>query len=425
MTATKGAWQDKYEDEQRRRARLAWDVGWSLEQGVDELRLAYARLALNLSRVRALVAGSQHPLPARALRRWNSALTLANHAERSLIAGVDVLRQLPGIETTTSITDMTTALGEAIDGVRASVTGLIELRDRIDTATTGESGEVLPAAALSRFREGAGVIDELTARIQQGCAALAAYTDGVAGMDPMPGRTTRAKALAQATWYRPDGVAIGAKLAARFVAEAARRPQQQPVPAHLRRPAWYRRAAWRSWRGLRAFDGSWLFGTRTDTAFLDNCLRALLLLACGNATWYAHRLDRFHRAGRLSGYAEALAAAVVVAVDRRLTWGRDSETVRRLATRIYDRYDGGTREVSPDDAEALIRAALGAARVPEVDPVRLTLLQTLLLLELLADEQLTRADRAAFRAEAVEVALALAPALQTATPPSRERSCDG
>lgn len=405
------------------RVRAAWDAAWAVEHGIDELRQAYARLVLNLNRARAITDGSRHRLPARALRRWATALELADQARQRLADGVAELRQVPGVSPIGGAQDIATALVNAADEVRASTAGLIELGSRIDP-TAGVLGDVLPEAALARFREGAGALDELTARMQQGCAALGAYADGVSGVDLTPGRTARAAVLAQASWYPTDSVGVGAALAGRLVDQTARRPPELPTPAHLRVPAW-RRVAWRATRGFWASGGSRLLRPRTNAAFFDDCLRALLLLATGNTIWYADRVDLFRRAGALDGYADALAAAVVVAVDRRLTRGRDGVTVRRLAARTHARYDGGTREVPAEAVAALIRAALGEGHPPPVDPVRLVLTQTLLLVDLLGDEQLSRADRAAFRAEAVDVALTIGPARLTVTPADQERDCDG
>ncbi|MDG4789559.1 hypothetical protein O7626_27165 [Micromonospora sp. WMMD1102] len=379
---------------------------------------------LNLSRARAATAGSTHPLPARALRHWTAALELADRAQRWLSGGVAELRRLPGAAPIGCLEDVVTALGAATDGVRVSIVGLIELRQRIDTCTAEPTHAALPVTALADLRQGAGVIDELTARMQQGSAALSTYAIAVSGVDPTPGRTARTVALAQATWYPPDSVGFGARLAGRLVGAAGRRPHDPPAPEHLRVPSW-RRVAWHAGRGFRASGGVRLLRPCTDAAFFDDCLRSMLLLTQGNPIWYADRLDLYRRAQVLDGYADALAAAVVVAVDRRLIPGRDRRTVRRLAARMHARYDGGSGEVPPEVVIELIRAALGEAPPPVVDPVRLTLLQTLLLVDLLGDERLTRSDRAAFRAEVVELALTAGPARLTAEPIDRDRDCDG
>lgn len=412
------------QDEDERRTLMARDTAWSVEQGVDELRQAYARLVLNISRARAVTAGSRHPLPARALRHWTAALELADRAQRRLTGGVAELRRVPGVAPIGSIEDVAAALDEAADGVRASTAGLIELRQRIDTSTAGEPGEGLPGAALAEFQRGAGALDELTARMQQGSAALSAYANGVSGVEPNPGRTTRVVALAQACWHPPDCVGMGALLAGRLVDAAGHRPHDPPVPAHLRVPRW-RRVAWRAGRGFWASGGLRLFRPPIGAAFFDDCLRTMLLLSQGNHIWYADRLDLYRCAQVLDSYADALAAAVVVAVDRRLVPGRDGRTVHRLAARMHARYNGGTDEVPPEVVAGLIRAALGDAPPPAADPVRLTLLQTLLVVDLLGDERLTRRDRAAFRAEVVDVALAAGPARLTAEPTDRDRNCDG
>ncbi|MDG4832307.1 hypothetical protein O7627_23785 [Solwaraspora sp. WMMD1047] len=391
------------------------DAVRSLERGVDEVRQAYARLVLNLERARAVTDGSKNPLPARALRHWTAALELAERTQRWLSGGVAELRRGPD-GPPGAIDDVLTALVRATDGVRASAANLIQLRHRLDTATTGA-----PTGAPTRLRGGAGALDELTARMQQGCAALSAYTNVVSGLDVRAGRTARAVALAQASWHPPDCVGVGAKLAGRLVGAAGRRPHDPPVPAHLRVPA-VRRAAWRTVLGIGS--ASRLPPT-TDAGFLHHSLRTLLTLTSGNPIRYAARVERYRRAGVLGYYADALAAALVVAVDRRLAPGRDAATVRRLAARLHARYDGGTGDVPAEVGGGLLRAALGAAPAPAAGTVRLTLVQTLLVVDLLGDEPLRRRDRADFRSEAVELASALGPARLRAEPTTRERYCDG
>ncbi|MEQ4301363.1 hypothetical protein ABNF97_08230 [Plantactinospora sp. B6F1] len=415
---------DVHEDEAEQRARAVREAARSVEYGIEELRQAYSRLVLNLSRARAVTAGSTHPLPARALRHWTAALELTDRAQQWLACGATELRQMPRAVPTGLAKEVVTALGAAADGVRVSTAGLIELRQRIDTCTAEPTRGALSAAALTDLRRGAGVLDELTARMQQGSVALSGYAIRVSGLDPKPDRTARAVALAQATWYPPDSVGLGARLAGRLVGAAGHRPHDPPVPAHLRVPL-RRRIAWHAGRGYWASGGLRLFRPHTDAAFFDDCLRSMLLLTQGNPIWYADRLDLYRRAQVLDGYADALAAAVVVAVDRRLTPGRDRRTVRRLAARMHSRYSGGTGEVPPEVVAELIRAALGEAPPPVADPVRLTVLQTLLLVDLLGDERLTRCGRTAFRAEAVDVALTAGPARLTVEPTDRDRNCDG
>jgi hypothetical protein len=301
---------DGYDEENRMNAVR------SVERGVDEVRQAYARLVLNLERVRAVTVGSTHPLPARALRHWTAALELADRTQQWLTGGVAELREGPGAPPA-AVDDVLTALVRATDGVRASAANLLQLRQRLDTATASA-----PAGALTRLRGGAGALDELTARMQQGCAALSAYTNGVAGLDARPGRTARAVALAQASWHPPDSVGVGAKLAGLLVGAAGRRPHDPPVPAHLRVPA-VRRAARRAVR-----TGSAGPPPTIDAGLLDHCLRTLLTLTSGNPIRYADRVERYRRARVLGYYADALAAALVVAVDRRLALGRDAATIR-------------------------------------------------------------------------------------------------
>ncbi|MEQ4302183.1 hypothetical protein ABNF97_12455 [Plantactinospora sp. B6F1] len=371
---------------------MAEHAAWVVERGIDELRQAYAGLVLSLGRARAVTTGSRHPLPARALRRWDAALEQAGQVQRQLSGGVGELCRLSGVGPVGGVGEAVAALRRAADEVCASTASLVELRARIAATTAMESGEALPAAALTRLRTGAGELEELTARMQQGCVALSAYTDGVSGVDLMPGRTARAGALARVSWHPPDGVGVGAELAGRLVAAGGRRARPRRHTCGCRCGAG-RPGARRAASGPPAGRG---WPARTPTAPSSLCLRAVLLLTRGNTIWYADRLDLFRRAGALDGYVDALAAAVVVAVDRRLTRVGDGATVRRLAARIHDRYDGGTQEVPPEVAGALIRAALGVARPPAADPVRLILLQTLLLVDLLGDERLTRADQAAF-----------------------------
>ena len=415
------------EDPDGELARTAREAALSVEQGIDELREAYARVALALDRARAATAGSAHPLPARALHGWADALELTGQAQAWLGAGVGELRRVPGVRPIGTAGDLVTALNRTIHGAGRTSIRLIQVRAQIDSATeqlekASNSTDPAIGAALERWRRGIGVLDELTARVQHGTAALSAYANGVAGVDPLTPRRQRVADLLVRTRRPAECVGTGAELAGWLLDRAGYR-QHDPQAAHLQVP-FARRANWRSWRGFWA-SGSRRAGPWTDAAFYGDCLVTILKLCEGNTYWYADRIALLRRAKVMEGYADALTAAVVLAVERRFTPTRPAATVRGVADRLANRYNGDSGEIDRVAAEQLIQAALGEHEPPAVDTVTLTVLQTLLLVDLLVDERLTGAERAGFRAEAVELALSVEPGRLPAGDGVVERDCDG
>lgn len=105
----------------------------------------------------------------------------------------------------------------------------------------------------------------------------------------------------------------------------------------------------------------------------------------------------FHRRLRLlaaPGWDDFLAAAFVMAVDRRFPPTPEPASVIRFVAGVRERYDRTGCEVDPAVAEALVWAALGVRGAPAAAGT--VTARTLLVLGLLADEDLTDAEVDAF-----------------------------
>nr|MDT0661564.1 hypothetical protein [Micromonospora sp. DSM 115978] len=405
----------------------ARDAAWVVEHSIDELREVYAQLALAVERVRAGTVGSAHPLPARALATWGEALTLTGPARQHLTGGVGELRELPGIAPLGSTGDLVTSLTSAADLVRRTTASVVRVRERVAAAADTLAGDPATTTAVDWWRQAVGVLDELTGRVQLGVAALSAYTDGILGVDPRAARGRRMLGLLTRSRYPADSVGAGAELAGTLVRRAAGR-RDHDRPAHLRVP--FRRLAWwHAWRGYGPATGWRLVaGGRRDDPFYPHCLDTLRTLSQGNPFWYADRVALLRHGDAMSGYADALAAAVVLAVERRFGPAPPQRsTVESFVQRLHVRYDGGSGEVDRVLAEQVIRAALGQRPAPAADPVKLTLAQTLIVVDLLADERLSDKEWAGFRGEAVGLALSVDPDvdLGVRAAGAGERDCDG
>ncbi|MDG4829482.1 hypothetical protein O7627_09225 [Solwaraspora sp. WMMD1047] len=407
----------------------AYDAAWVVEHSIDELREAYAQLGLAVERVRAIAAGSTHPLPARALATWGDALALTGPAGNHLAGGIDELRALPGIAPLTSMGDLVAALTTVADQVRRTTTGVVRVRERVEAATATLTGEPGPAvrAALGRWRLAIGVLDEVIGRVQLGVVALSAYADGIVGVDPQPARGRRVLAVLARSRHPGASVGDGAELAGALVRRAAERVAGDRAP-HLRVP-WRRRVGWLLRRGYGPAVG-WrlLGGGRRDRTFYAHCLDALQNLSKGNTFRYADRIGLLRHGEALCGYADALAAATVLAVERRFAPAPpERSTVATVVQRLHLRYDGGSGEVDRVLAEQVIQAALGQRPAPAADAVRLTVTMTLILVDLLVDERLSAAQWRGFRDEAVGLALSVEPDLDLGPGAAGpvERDCDG
>ncbi|RKR86281.1 hypothetical protein BDK92_0505 [Micromonospora pisi] len=122
------------------------------------------------------------------------------------------------------------------------------------------------------------------------------------------------------------------------------------------------------------------------------------LLARGDLVGYQRCLTRLDRQGQLETYARFLAAALLLAVGRRFRSGWDDASVTRFVTGARIHYALSAE----DDAlgVVLIRAALGEAHAPIAGAAQVVTVESVLLLGLLADEDLTRAELDEFLAEA-------------------------
>ena len=120
-------------------------------------------------------------------------------------------------------------------------------------------------------------------------------------------------------------------------------------------------------------------------------------MARGDLVGYQRCLHRLDRQGQLDTYAGFLAAGFLLAVRRRFRPGRDDASVTRFVTGVRDHY------ALPADADALggalIGAALGEPHPPFTDTSQVIAVESVLLLGLLADEDLTRPDLDEFLAE--------------------------
>ena len=129
-------------------------------------------------------------------------------------------------------------------------------------------------------------------------------------------------------------------------------------------------------------------GALTDSHVVT--LRALLR---GDLRGY----DRRIRDRAAAGWQDFLTTAFVLAVDRRFRPEQDPASVIRFVARVRERFDHTGREIDPATAEALVWAALGMHEPPS-GPGTVTA-RSLLLLGLVADEDLGDTELTAFLAD--------------------------
>lgn len=439
-------------------AKAARDAAWTVGQDVEELREAYAEVALALDRVWATTRGSPHPLPARVLRSWSAGLALLDQVEADLLDGTAALGEVPDVRPLGTAGELIASWSMASSGVHRVTGTLTRMRERISAAaahlteagatsadtdtdigasgnssgcgnSSGHGGDDAntphPAvrAAQVRWRASLGVLDLLVARLQHGVAALNAYSDGVVGIEPRPSRRQRLAAVLPLLRHPPEHVAAGAELALRLVRAARRRAHPAPVPAHLRVPR-RRELAWALRRPPLPVPVRRLVSPWPEGPLAADCLRAVEHLVQGNTRWYADRVGLLRDARVIDGYAVALAAGLVVAAERRFP-DREPSQVRRVARRLVERYDPAGREIDVVFAETALWAALGdrtAVAGPDEGgcplpdgpgraggPVSLGAVATLLLVDLLADERLTGREWTAFHADVVALAESVDP----------------
>jgi hypothetical protein len=356
-------------------ARLAADEA---RQVGETLRETHSSLADALDQVRGILLGSRNPLPDSAVERWVSGLALTTQVA-TLVDGIaaDTHRAAgPSV-----LDDVVLPLREALARVGRCSATIRRLRRVAELAErrlrrTGDNELVLRSAA-ARWGVAARRLDRLAGRLAVGERALDAYL-GVLTNEPdqRSVRQARLARLAPTLRQPASEEAVDAARVSRLVALA------EPSQATRRRRVWGRGN-----RGAAMNAGLWLCAATDSHAAT---LRALLR---GDARGYDRRIRRLNT----PGWADFLAAAFVVAVDRRFRPGQDPASVIRFVAGVRERYDHTGRDIDPTVAEALIWAALGAGTVPAA--VGTVTVRTVLLLGLLADEDLSERELAAFIAD--------------------------
>ncbi|GAB3810856.1 hypothetical protein [Micromonospora zhanjiangensis] len=125
---------------------------------------------------------------------------------------------------------------------------------------------------------------------------------------------------------------------------------------------------------------------------------ALRDLLDGRVRGYDRRLRHFSERD-WRRYGDLLSGALLLAVRRRFRAGQDRAPVIRFVATVRERYDHTGHDLDPVVAERLVWAALGEGEpVPVVGPA--VAAQTLLVLGLLEDEGMPRADLDDFLAAA-------------------------
>ncbi|MFY1672160.1 hypothetical protein ACN27G_19665 [Plantactinospora sp. WMMB334] len=123
-------------------------------------------------------------------------------------------------------------------------------------------------------------------------------------------------------------------------------------------------------------------------------------LASGRPRDYQHRIDRFDEPD-WRRYGLLVETAFRLAVGRRFRpAGRDRAPVIRFVASVRERYDHTGYDLDPRLAESLLWATLAGEPTPDPLLARTHTAQTLLLIGLLDDEGLSRAELDRFLAEA-------------------------
>ncbi|WP_422774117.1 hypothetical protein ACN28C_15330 [Plantactinospora sp. WMMC1484] len=123
-------------------------------------------------------------------------------------------------------------------------------------------------------------------------------------------------------------------------------------------------------------------------------------LASGRPRDYQHRIDRFDEPD-WRRYGLLVETAFRLAVGRRFRpGGQDRAPVIRFVASVRERYDHTGYDLDPRLAESLLWATLAGEPTPDPLLARTYTAQTLLLIGLLDDEGLSRAELDRFLAEA-------------------------
>ncbi|MGW0435327.1 hypothetical protein ACWDV4_22655 [Micromonospora sp. NPDC003197] len=363
------------------------DAAWSASHAVDELREAYFVMGAAVDRLARAAAGSSHPLPTRATRCWGDALALTNDVIKALTAGIGRVLQVPEVSSPGSTGDVVDAVDAAQASMRGVANALAGLRDRVDRTRAHllVSGIDTPNihAADQQWQVAADRLDTLLARLQVGGAAATAYTEGLSGVDLAQRGQIRLARLVPLVRGSADTVLAGALTAGRLIAMAQFDQRTCPAPV-TRLPVWRQRLTW------FADNQGWRAAVRRSNHLNQDgvdglaCAKTLFRLCEGDIRGYRRWLDLLVRRKRSHRYAEFLAAAFVLAVDRRFPARRDPATLDRFLTRVRQRYSGAW--IDPFVADDLIRTALGDRRMRPIDAAQSIAVVTVLVIALLADE---------------------------------------
>jgi hypothetical protein len=370
---------------------------------VDDLREGYFVLAAVLDQVAAITAGSRHPLLARSRRRRHDARVLADRAEHAINTGFGHLRGVPGAPPFGSIGDVVAVLTAARTRVDEVAVRLEHLREGIASARThlleGEEWSPEIGKAIEQWRLAGEHLDLMVVRLQVGLTALDTYADGVSGDEPGPSREARLAGLLPHTRGPAGEILAGATTAGRLIAT---NPDHRYAPAagpktpcrRLLSAVRHRRSPLSMWPP----GGAWPGGV--DAKF---CAWALLRLLTDDVRRHERWLHHIAARNTAHLYAGYLAAAFLLAVERRFRPGQDPELIDRFVTTARSRYDPDGTALHPAVAGWLIRVALGEPgpdRDRPAGPTRLVAAQTVLLVSLLVDEGLSRDELDDFLAEA-------------------------
>jgi hypothetical protein len=119
---------------------------------------------------------------------------------------------------------------------------------------------------------------------------------------------------------------------------------------------------------------------------------------------YRQLFGQLDRTAAKKGFTALLAAAFGEAVERRFGQGRQRAEIVTFVGDVRSRSDRLARELDPDISERVIRAVLGDGSVRDVSDAAVVSTQTVLLMGLIADEQLDDAGLDVFLASARKLA---------------------